>query len=375
VRPDGRAPRALPPAPRDDYPGGPGHLPARRESNLPALREPPRRPGPPEGPPQPPAKPKKKKPWGMLVGVSLSLVLLVYGLVKVGFSARHSAPEFGLAMQSGPVKPFPVPAHLVGVATGTPFQDRVPAFEQVLGRRPGVVEYYTGFGGTQSFPSGLAHYLAGQQILSLIQINPEHVSLADIAAGKYDAYLRTYAAAVHDFRAPIAISFGHEMNGWWYSWGLPKTKPEVFVAAWRHIHNVFAAQHASNVIWVWTVSRNATKKGWPPLKSWWPGPQYVNWVGIDGYFRKPGQDFKYVFGDQFKSIRSFTDKPLLIAETAVGKTPDRPTQIANLFTSARKTKNLKGFIWFDLNAMEQWNIDHDTAAINAFHQAMRRFTR
>ena len=40
-----------------------------------------------------------------------------------------------------------------------------------------------------------------------------------IAAGKFDAYLSAYAVTVRAYRHPVILSFGHEMNGSWSSWG------------------------------------------------------------------------------------------------------------------------------------------------------------
>ena len=75
-----------------------------------------------------------------------------------------------------------------------------------------------------------------------------------IAAGKYDGYLSAYAEAVRAYRHPVILSFGHEMNGNWYSWGYTHTSPAVFVAAWRHIVTLFRALGAQNVTWLWTVN-------------------------------------------------------------------------------------------------------------------------
>ena len=52
----------------------------------------------------------------------------------------------------------------------------------------------------------------------------------------------------------MVLSFGHEMNGNWYSWGNQHTSAKAFVAAWRHIVTVFRAAGAENVIWLWTVN-------------------------------------------------------------------------------------------------------------------------
>ena len=73
----------------------------------------------------------------------------------------------------------------------------------------------------------------------LVQINPEGVKLKTIASGQYDPYLRSYALAVRAFGHRVIISFGHEMNGSWYSWGYGHTSPAVFVTAWRHIVTIF----------------------------------------------------------------------------------------------------------------------------------------
>ncbi len=81
-----------------------------------------------------------------------------------------------------------------------------------------------------------------------------HQRQPQIASGHYDGYLSAYAEAVRAYRHPVILSFGHEMNGDWYSWGYQHTSPAVFVAAWRHIVTLFRALGAHNVTWLWTVN-------------------------------------------------------------------------------------------------------------------------
>ena len=80
--------------------------------------------------------------------------------------------------------------------------------------------------------------------MPLVQMNPTKTSVAAIAAGRYDSYLTDYAKAVRAYHRPVILSFGHEMNGHWYTWGYTHTSPKIFVAAWRHIVTVFRAQMA-----------------------------------------------------------------------------------------------------------------------------------
>lgn len=282
----------------------------------------------------------------------------------VAGSLSHTAKK----VQKAPIRLTPSD-HYVGVAINSPFETRLHEFTHFLGRPPGIVEYYMGFG--TKFPTARAVSLARQHSLSLIQLNPRHVRLADIAAGKDDTYLRSYAAAARDLRAPVAICFGHEMNGSWYPWGRTHSRPAAFVAAWRHIHRVFAAERASNVIWVWTISRG-TAGGWRGLKQWWPGSKYVNWVGVDGYYRTPSQNFTTVFRNALKYLHKFTSKPELITETAVGPFGNRNKGIQDLVAGVERN-HLLGLIWFDINAMERWVIDADTAASPLLRAEMTKF--
>ena len=118
---------------------------------------------------------------------------------------------------------------------------------------------------------------------------PLGASVAKIAAGSYDGYLRSFAASVRHFRHPVIIGFGHEMNAYWYSWGYGQLPASTFVAAWRHIVTLFRSQGADNVTWLWTLQ--ADEPGTGPIASWWPGAKYVTWVGIDGYYYRPYETF------------------------------------------------------------------------------------
>ena len=108
------------------------------------------------------------------------------------------------------------------------------------GVKPNVVVYYSGW--MEPFQAGFATTVAHDGAVPLVQINPTGISVAAIAAGQYDTYLNAYAKAVRAYHHPVILSFGHEMNGHWYSWGYTHTSPTVFVAAWRHIVTLFRAR-------------------------------------------------------------------------------------------------------------------------------------
>ncbi|HEX4255038.1 MAG TPA: glycosyl hydrolase, partial [Streptosporangiaceae bacterium] len=168
----------------------------------------------------------------------------------------------------------------------------VAAFARAAGRGPNLAGYYGGWG--EPFKTAFARAVHQHGAVTLLQWDPAGVSVGAIAAGRYDGYLRSFAASVRDSGAPVVIGFGHEMNAYWYSWGYGHASPAAFVAAWRHIVALFRQQGARNVTWLWTLQ--ADEKGTGPVASWWPGASYVTWVGIDGYYYRPSDTFFSVFG-------------------------------------------------------------------------------
>jgi hypothetical protein len=206
--------------------------------------------------------------------------------------------------------------------------------------------YYSGW--FVPFPVGFANRAANNGAVPLVQMDPDRISVAGIASGRYDGYLSAYAEAVRAYRHPIILSFGHEMNGDWSSWGYGHTSPTVFVAAWRHAVTLFRTLGARNVTWLWTVNIiNDTQRGQIPRPNqWWPGGSYVNWVGIDGYYLKPSWKFAPLFGPTIGAVRTFTADPILIAETGAVPAAGQPAKIADLFDGIRQY-GLLGFVWFN----------------------------
>ncbi|HLI57326.1 MAG TPA: glycosyl hydrolase [Actinomycetota bacterium] len=251
----------------------------------------------------------------------------------------------------------------------------VTTFAKAAGARPDVVMYYSGW--FVPFPSRFAQTAASEGSVPLVQMDPDNVNVAAIASGRYDAYLSAYAEAIRNYRHPVILSFGHEMNGTWYSWGYRHTTPQVFVAAWRHIVNLFRALGAHNVTWLWTVNiiNNTHGGSIPAPNKWWPGSSYVTWVGIDGYYLKPTWKFAPLFGPTIDAVRHLTADPILIAETGAVPAADQPAKIHDLFAGIRQY-GLLGFVWFDStnSAGQQFDIS-STASFDAFRKGASTFSR
>ena len=278
----------------------------------------------------------------------------------------------------------PLPVHLpsasssyLGVfAGGVPSTYAgVTAFSRATEARPDIVMYYSGW--FVPFPVRFATTAANDGAAPLVQMDPAGIRVAAIASGKYDGYLSEYAEAVRAYRHPVILSFGHEMNGSWYSWGYRHTSPAVFVAAWRHIVTLFRALGADNVTWLWTVNiiNDAHGGSIPRPAQWWPGTSYVNWVGVDGYYLKPSWKFAPLFGPTISAVRALTFDPILIAETGAVPAAGQPAKIADLFSGIR-LYGLLGFVWFDSTSSIGLHFGLSTpAAIAAFRKGASTYHR
>jgi mannan endo-1,4-beta-mannosidase len=293
---------------------------------------------------------------------------LAAALMAVALAAVRLMPSMGTtpAVVHGSLPPK-TNSYLGVYESGAPpdFQP-IEEFTQAAGQQPNLVGYFSGW--AQPFDTAFADGLHQHGVIPFVQIDPTFASVAGIAAGAYDAYLRRYASSVRSFGHPVVIGFGHEMNAPTYSWGYGHTPAATFVAAWRHIVTLFRTAGARNVTWLWTI--NADRPGTGPVQSWWPGAQYVTWVGIDGYYYQPSDTFTSVFGTTMDQVHAFTSDPILLSETAVGPQAHQYIKITDLFAGMAQYRAL-GLVWFDKTQdsgvyHQDWRLEDSVPAKAAF---------
>jgi mannan endo-1,4-beta-mannosidase len=306
-----------------------------------------------------------------VVAVGTALAALVV-LLAVGTDVlRHPTPAGHHRLRPSTVLPTTVGSYIGVYHAGVPASyTGVTSFTTRTGIRPRLVVYYSGW--FEPFQADFAATVAQHGAVPLVQMNPTGISLDAIASGHYDSYLTAYAEAVREYRHPVILGFGHEMNGDWYSWGYQHSSPAAFVAAWRHIVSLFRQLGARNVTWLWTI--NITHHGSRSIASpdpWWPGGSYVTWVGLDGYYYKPSWKFVPLFGPTIAAVRELTHDPILISETAAAPTTDQPAKIADLFAGIHLYR-LLGFVWFDSVHARDWRLT-SPAAVAAFRRGAASF--
>ena len=312
------------------------------------------------------------------------VVILVFGYALLAPQPAEQTTTTGpsATATASPTPTGPPPAYDIGhllapeqdylgvALSGVP-QDmsRVEKWVDRVARKPNMITIYESF--DDAFAAAEARKVYQYGALPIIRWEPFKATMADIAAGKQDTYITTFATAVRQLNLPIALTIAHEMNGHWYPWGTQTTKAKDFVAAWRHIHDLFTEVDATNVIWTWTpnVINPVPRVKLAPL---YPGDAYVDWIGIDGYFTHKGeQTFADLFQPTVEQVQDFTKKPFLIVETGAEPGSMRTRAVNDLFAAVAKAPEVIGFVYFNQKGSADWVLDHDSKAIAAYRTKAR----
>ncbi len=265
------------------------------------------------------------------------------------------------------------------------------AYASLTGRMPAIVnvgsdwEHYPEFNATVM---GAIRSRGGMPMWTWL---PDNYNLAGyqpgfklttIASGAYDDYIRRFAMDAKNWGFPFLLRFAHEMNATWYPWSTGTgnangNSPSDYIAAWRHVHDIFTSVGASNVLWVWCV--NTESPSATPIAQDYPGDAYVDWVAMDGYnFGSTvpnGQwlSLAQVFLPTYQDISRLTSKPLMISElSSAEQGGDKAAWITDGLLSALPSllPRVRAVLWFDAVDGYDWRVDTSTASLTAFRQVV-----
>lgn len=220
--------------------------------------------------------------------------------------------------------------------------------------------------------------------------------------GAYDDYLHQYAEQVAALGLPLAIRLDHEMNGDWYPWSemdkqgdpINGNRPGDFAAMWRHVHDIFEAAGANEfVIWIWSpnITNNLPEnlRGLDYLQRLYPGDEYVDWVGVSGYYRPPYREdqtptFEYTYDRTLDQLRELTDKPILLSEIGASEVGGKKAEwVTSFFDGLARPENADviGFAWFNLvvtstvrgePVTNDWRVNSHRRSLDAFVAGLTR---
>ena len=273
----------------------------------------------------------------------------------------------------------------LGVWSGQPWEPgNLDAVTALLGRAPSVFLTYQGW--DHAFRASDMQEIAQRGAAHVVTWVPSGYDLKSIASGSHDAFIRDWAKDAAAWGGRIYLRPMHEMNGDWYSWGrgVNGNTPSEFVTAWRHMHDIFAAEGATNVKWVW--SPNVRYGNEYPLADLYPGSGYVDWVALDGYnwgldshLGQPAwQGFEAIFGATYREVTGVAPgKPIMIAETASTENGGSKAQwiLQTFLTDAPKYPAVRAMIWFNqADGASNFKINSSAGSLASFIQVLNSAT-
>lgn len=229
----------------------------------------------------------------------------------------------------------------------------------------------------------------------LLSWEPHGIRFTDVSGGKEDSYLEEVATSMLAYPHTLHVRPWPEMNANWSTWQPTadggKTNggtPEQFVAAWRYLVTFFRLREVNNLKFVF----NPDSSNWPKntsVSSIWPGSEYVDLLGIDGY--NWGNDsvgntwrvFDSIFSNMYTILTALDAvHPVWITETG-SKEPQKednwlyPKESAPVdpnnnkgiwikqMMSTKLFQRVNGIVWFNKRKERDWRLESSYDSLNA----------
>lgn len=215
-------------------------------------------------------------------------------------------------------------------------------FETSIGHQLAIVHTYHTW--QVPFPNDVDRWAASTGHLPLISWNG--VDTRDIVAGRYDDLIKQRAQDVKALNHQVLLEWRWEMD-----------RPDVasivhspadYIAAWDHIHKIFADSGATNIGWVWCPT--AFGFAHDRAAQFYPGDDEVDWVCADAYAGKEYTPLSTVLGP-FLAWAAGHPKPVLIGEFGAveGAGDQRASWLQQLAQEAPKMPAVRAYVYFNAN--------------------------
>jgi hypothetical protein len=224
-------------------------------------------------------------------------------------------------------------------------------FEKMVGKHQAIIAFGN-FWGEQKFASKSAQIVTRYGAIPLIfwspwdkpyseGMLPGRFNLYNILNGMWDAYIDKWAEDARDFGKPLLVAWGIEMNGTWFPWAgyhygggqkdlinqpAESLGPRIYKETYRYVVNRVRAKGAKNISWVFHVNNHSypAEKSWNRYATYYPGPEYVDWLAVSVYGKiskfMNWSSFNDVFHLAYEEINKIDpSKPVMVAEWGVGE--------------------------------------------------------
>jgi hypothetical protein len=264
------------------------------------------------------------------------------------------------------------------------------SYEQLTSKKVEYAHYYLGWESLAD-PSLLTQFnqLRSYGWKPVLSVDPYYFSgcpasqlplYRAIAEGKCDDFLHKAGKNLSQLKQPFYLVFAYEMNNSQNDWSITSTGStnSDFILAWRHIYTVFRQENANNVVWVFDP--NVPETSATPYNKIYPGDDYVDWLGLDGYNWGTTQpwsqwaSFSGVFTGSYNKLLAISPhKPMMIVEV---NTTDQGGDKSQWYTDMLTQQvpyhfpDIQAVLFYNENRTTQehvnWKVDVTPETLRAF---------
>ncbi|MCI0449757.1 MAG: glycoside hydrolase family 26 protein [Chlorobi bacterium] len=225
-------------------------------------------------------------------------------------------------------------------------ENEVPYFTKLVNKNIVWLNFANDWFGGIKFPAESVKNIYKHGVIPSIRMLPWSrydkndltYSLKKISSGKFDKELRQWVKDLKSANIPVLIDFAGEPNGDWFPWsgvyngGGINDKygdksladgPELYRDAYIHIINLFRDEDVTNVTWVFHVNAvGAPQEDWNRIKNYYPGDEYIDWIGFSAYgpqrWGESYQRFVDIMQSGYNELAELTpNKPIAVLEFGV----------------------------------------------------------
>lgn len=354
---------------------------------------------------------------GSLLLSSIAVMIPVTAVRTAGLNVRHennsdpiqasiqnnSARVYqNMSALSVKVGPPPKGVYLSALTDFGGAEDKVTSqkiidFEKLIGKKIVWAYFSNNWGSGIKFPETAVMAIHSVGVIPFIRMMPRTVftdgvadpvyTLQGFIDGKFDSDLKKWAQDAKRVGIPIMVEFGTEVNGGWFPWsgilnGGVKTNgygdpnfpdgPERFRDAYRHIIDLFRKEGVKNITWCFHVyppqgtgDVKELHQPWNNLINYYPGDDYIDWIGISVYgaFDRgtTWDSFARVLDGAYPELSTISlRKPLAVFEFGVLEDPSQGNKSAWIQGALQSIASVK---YPRIKAISYWNEEWNDCTI------------
>lgn len=248
----------------------------------------------------------------------------------------------------------------------------VRRLELALGRPLDVVHWFMNW--DHAYDPTMVNDVLATGATPLISWQPMRQDVRDIAAGRHDDYLRSWAHGLRDAPGAVYLRPFPEMNGDWVPWN---GDPDALRRAWVHVVELFAAEGADGVRWVWSPNvTDEPRTDANRLEHYYPGDDHVDVLALSGYNwgdTRPAigwRTFEEVFAGGYERVTALGPQDVWLTELASSDVGgDKAGWVRDMLASTAFPR-LAALIWFDEDKEADWRMTSHPDVLRAFQQGL-----